>query len=36
MREQMTWYGYVVHNAPSFDVPDMTVYAVFDFNNETI
>ena len=30
IRERMTWYGYVAHNAPSFDAPDMTVYAVLD------
>jgi hypothetical protein len=28
MRERMTWYVFVMHNAPSFDAPDMTVYAL--------
>ena len=32
MRERMTWYGYVAHSAPSFDAPDMIVYAVLDFD----
>jgi hypothetical protein len=36
MCERMTWYRYVTHNAPSFDAPNMTVYAVFNLNNETI
>jgi hypothetical protein len=31
MRGRMTSYGYVVHNAPSSDKPDMTVYTVLDF-----
>jgi hypothetical protein len=30
MRERITWYGYVAHNAASFDAADMTVYAVLD------
>jgi hypothetical protein len=29
----MTWYGFFVHNAPSLDTPDMTVYAVLGYQS---
>ena len=30
MRKRITWYGYVAQSAPSFDMPDMSMYAVLD------
>jgi hypothetical protein len=33
-RKRMRWYEYVVHNAPSFDAPDITVCAVLDFKSD--
>jgi hypothetical protein len=34
MRERITWYGYVAHNAAIFDAADMTVYAVLDWHSK--
>ena len=31
MRKRMAWYGYVTHNAPSSDAPDMTVCVVYGY-----
>jgi hypothetical protein len=36
MRERITWYGYVAHNAASFDAADMTVYAVLDYQSQRL
>ena len=31
MRKRMAWYGYVTHNEPSFEAPDMIVCVVYRY-----